>query len=461
MPGQDWRTVLPQILGAASGLRGNRGFAERWAELEAGERQRQAQAQQAATQAEQLGFQRDANTRAGAAETRATAADTRAGQDQALQSAEAIRALLGDETIDDPEEYARREAFATSLAPRIGADVGYVQSLRPAPARFEVAAAKKKLAEITRTYRPDQLAMLESDDATGVAPTFQMRSGPPLTLAQLRLLAGTQPMTAAGQPASMRVPVKPDVPNTLEEQQIADALAEAAAQAERPLTRTEAAAVRGRAHAAWTASGRAPAVDQSETRGLRNDLLQLEIDRKTEEAAQARTVRERQRSTLRDASADALDLIGKLATVDTSGVATLRPGAANLFGMRVPGAAYVPGSDTAVAESVLARLVGRRVLDLIAEMKAQSQTGATGFGQLSEAELELLQSAATRLGSRAISDVSAAEELARIYALVRKSYDETAPSTQAGTAAPQPPTSAAPPAAWTDAGGGFKVREKP
>ena len=58
---------------------------------------------------------------------------------------------------------------------------------------------------------------------------------------------------------------------------------------------------------------------------------------------------------------------------------------------------YIPGSDAANAQAQLDRLRDRLIVDLIGEMKSQSRTGATGFGQLSENELALIRSAAAKL----------------------------------------------------------------
>ena len=58
----------------------------------------------------------------------------------------------------------------------------------------------------------------------------------------------------------------------------------------------------------------------------------------------------------------------------------------------------LPGEyDKVNWEANLNRLKGRLVLDIMTQLKAASKTGSTGFGQLSEKEMQLLQNSATAL----------------------------------------------------------------
>lgn len=210
----DPRQLAP-IIASLGGLRGgSNAFMQRWQELEQQKAQQDRLAQQTAVQEEQLGFQRDANARAQSAEERA-------GQDQYLQSLTSVQNLLGSEAIDDPDIYNQREALALNVAPRLGLDPGYIQSLRPAPTVFQQWQARKKLKEIEGAYGASQIAMLEADDDTGAAPVFEVGSER-LTLAQLRERAGVG-VTLGGKVMSLRPKPKPDVLNTPEER-IADAL---------------------------------------------------------------------------------------------------------------------------------------------------------------------------------------------------------------------------------------------
>ena len=90
----------------------------------------------------------------------------------------------------------------------------------------------------------------------------------------------------------------------------------------------------------------------------------------------------------------------------------------------MPFAAKVPGSKAADADAALNRLTGQLVVELMQEMKAQSRTGATGFGALSERELSLLQGAATKLANRNMSEAAFAAELKRIRDKVRLVYQD-------------------------------------
>lgn len=105
---------------------------------------------------------------------------------------------------------------------------------------------------------------------------------------------------------------------------------------------------------------------------------------------------------------------------------TLTPGAQSIVGMRVPFAAEVPGSKAADAKASLDRLTGQLVVDLLGEMKAQSKTGSTGFGALSERELAIIQSAATKLTNRNMSEKAFADELKRIRDKVGLVFDGNA-----------------------------------
>lgn len=254
------RNALPQILGAAGGLTGSpasQGFAQRWAELEEMDRRRQQQAAQQQIQQEQIGFQRDANTRA-------QSADQRAQQDQLLQTVGSVRQFLGDESIETPEAYAQREQMILGLAPRLGLDAGFVQSLRPAPSVYQQRAVRKKLKDIEGQYTAAQRAMFEADDEAGAAPTFPVPGfDKPLTIAQMRELAGTQAVTATGRPMSMRPPAQGGTRTEFEEYFISEYLPavleeRTAAGMTAPLTRVEVRDLKLKARQGWEAAGRRP-----------------------------------------------------------------------------------------------------------------------------------------------------------------------------------------------------------
>lgn len=93
----------------------------------------------------------------------------------------------------------------------------------------------------------------------------------------------------------------------------------------------------------------------------------------------------------------------------------LTPGARALFGEMTPvfarNLSVRPGPVAANAS--LRQIIGQRVVDLIREMKSQSQTGATGFGQLNRAELDIILASATRLTQR-LPEAAAQQELATL-----------------------------------------------
>ena len=60
-------------------------------------------------------------------------------------------------------------------------------------------------------------------------------------------------------------------------------------------------------------------------------------------------------------------------------------------------ASVVPGTDAYAQRSDLKTLVARTVTETLSDLKAQSKTGATGFGALSAPDLEIIQTAITDL----------------------------------------------------------------
>lgn len=195
----DWKQLLPVLLGQASGLTGNRGFAKRWSELQKQKQEQDQLNQQMALQRQSAQIQQNA--------------EARAAQQQKLTALNSLRQLLDVNQVADMDEYNQREQFATQLAPTLGIDPGYVQSLRPSPTRFDVIEAKKKLAEIEKTYTPTELETLATQPHA-----FELKSGKRMSLNELRQVAGTQPIDPmTGLPVNVAKPPKVDVPNTPEE----------------------------------------------------------------------------------------------------------------------------------------------------------------------------------------------------------------------------------------------------
>jgi hypothetical protein len=87
--------------------------------------------------------------------------------------------------------------------------------------------------------------------------------------------------------------------------------------------------------------------------------------------------------------------------------------------------AIVRGTDAATAQRQLARLVSNEIIQKIDEMKSQSQTGATGFGQLNEAELQILINASSILSDPGIGDKVAMRTIVKLRNTFAKIYNQT------------------------------------
>jgi hypothetical protein len=83
----------------------------------------------------------------------------------------------------------------------------------------------------------------------------------------------------------------------------------------------------------------------------------------------------------------ALDSLNTIAEVE-KGISNF-----GLFG-QIPS---IPGTERATWEANVNKLLSKKVIDVMVSMKEASKTGATGFGQLSEKELKVLQEASTAL----------------------------------------------------------------
>jgi hypothetical protein len=79
----------------------------------------------------------------------------------------------------------------------------------------------------------------------------------------------------------------------------------------------------------------------------------------------------------------------------------------------------VPGTRKREWVAELNYLKGKQVLNLMTQLRQASHTGATGFGQLSEKELALLQGSANKL-ERGLSESAAKKELERIRSTLVK-----------------------------------------
>ncbi len=104
-----------------------------------------------------------------------------------------------------------------------------------------------------------------------------------------------------------------------------------------------------------------------------------------------------------------LDDKGKLKSEIKSAV-----GASRMFGLQ-----YLPATTTRAGDAAIKRLKAMLIVDLIGEMKAQSRTGATGFGQLNLRELGVLENAASKLDP-SLDETTFENELIRIRERLKK-----------------------------------------
>lgn len=86
-------------------------------------------------------------------------------------------------------------------------------------------------------------------------------------------------------------------------------------------------------------------------------------------------------------------------------------------------ARIVPGSTWATTNAKINKLLSSGVLQVMAQLKASSPTGSTGFGALSEKEMAVLQSAFSILNDRNIEPEIANQEIKKILNITKKYRD--------------------------------------
>ena len=172
---------------------------------------------------------------------RATLAQTTASND-ALRRQQLIASFTGGLEGLESEEAAR--AYLQLFGPQAQAVGLRPETLEPialeavAPSRLQKKEATKVIEQAKKQY---------GDQA--VSHSYALKDGTQATWEELNRRAGVT--------LGPTVP-KTDVPNTLEEQQVADEMAVAAEKSGRALTRAEAAKIRQQVHQQWTEAGRRP-----------------------------------------------------------------------------------------------------------------------------------------------------------------------------------------------------------
>lgn len=158
----------------------------------------------------------------------------------------------------------------------------------------------------------------------------------------------------------------------------------------------------------------AAAGGQAETRGLRNQLTQIQIDREKEKVDAATAAKQAKSDAAVQYGNEIASLVDEL--LDSSG--NLKPELAHVVGP-ISGRTGAWTGDQQTALEKINRLVGLLDINKLREMKSQSATGASGFGALSEKELGILESAGSTLRNRLQGEGNYASELARIRSTVK------------------------------------------
>jgi len=139
---------------------------------------------------------------------------------------------------------------------------------------------------------------------------------------------------------------------------------------------------------------------------------------------------------------------GNLA-LDATGRPALAPGVGALYGSTLGDRATRLFShldeNAGNARDALDGLISLLDMDTIRAMKEQSRTGATGFGALSEKELNVLENAATTLRGQRMSDAEALRELIKIRnemitARARAMQEQVKQTGQPGSTTPGQPS---------------------
>lgn len=210
---------------------------------------------------------------------------------------------------------------------------------------------------------------------------------------------------------------------------------------------------------------RLSASNSASSRALADQLKEMQIKAEQDKLTTSQDARASGAKGLQDSAQETLNTIDQLLDPKTG---QLTPGASHIVGpFRRPETlatapvvgALVGSGGTANAYAAFNRLKARVVVDLLGQMKAQSKTGATGFGQLSEKEGQMLANAAAQLENSQDPEAFR-DQLLHMRTLTAKILQPSA----ATSAAPAPAASGAPPApaGWKyvpKAGGGWTAVE--
>ena len=161
----------------------------------------------------------------------------------------------------------------------------------------------------------------------------------------------------------------------------------------------------------WKPTTKAEALEyENEKYGLKSQNRSA-VERKAEfELEESQRKRDFASSDVMDKANDALNTIREIeGDMQYFGMATGYPGKLPSF----------PGHPRSKWEANVNKLLAGKVISVMTDMKNASRTGATGFGQLSEKELKVLQDASTAL-NRNLSPKDAQVELNKMKASLQK-----------------------------------------
>lgn len=159
----------------------------------------------------------------------------------------------------------------------------------------------------------------------------------------------------------------------------------------------------------------APAGGDPEAAALRRDLLRMQIDEKQQKGDEAARAQQAKEAEAERYASDIGALVDELLDKDGN----LKPEVAHIVGPISARTGVITGNQQ-TALSKLDRLISMLDIDTLRKMKAQSKTGASGFGALSERELSVLESAGATLRNRLQGEGNYAAELKRIRDTARK-----------------------------------------
>lgn len=150
---------------------------------------------------------------------------------------------------------------------------------------------------------------------------------------------------------------------------------------------------------------RAQAVDEKNQKALADyEEAQRKYETLTTQRAEAARKAEKEQAALQEQSVDARRVHDKSvsatqAAIDTARALKSHKGLPRILGT-LDARTWNVTQDANDAQTIYNNVIGAQVMQTLSELKAQSKTGATGFGALSDKELKLLESAASKLDQK-------------------------------------------------------------